>query len=336
MFSLLPQKQRSPILTQLWRDDIFHAEWDFLSGVYSEIRDILQKEKIRFQDWIEAAIPRLGLVHRDQYLVAFGWRLETYDGVCSLERDPSAAAVMPPASPSMDGLALLESCLADGLALQDEAAARQQLENHDVMLIGPEPQEEAEDQAMIDATVGVPEPQEAVANPPPNIAPEPLELFGALARMNPTAAMAVLLQIPMDSPRLAEGIEFYELANSDDLLNVFQPQRAENVTHDTMMMDMGILLPGTASMLQPMDAFAVNTLPDDTMQPVDALQPVTDQDILVGEYCPRCRLWCYLANFSQSRTRRTTTRPYSMVPSLSRLRESRAPSETRHPRRRGH
>ncbi len=234
-------------------------------------------------------------MHRDQYLGVLGWRLETHDGVYSLARDPSAAAAMPPASPSMDGLALLEGCLADGLALQDEAAARQRLENHDVMLIGPEPQAEAQDHVMADAMVGVPEP---VTSPPPNTPPEPLELFGALARMNPTAAMAVLLQIPMDSPRLSQGVEYYELENADDLINVFQPENPADHIHDTLMIDMGITLPGTVSMLQPLDAFAVSTLPADTMEPLDALEavenvqqmgalpPVTAQDVFGGTSSP--------------------------------------------------
>ncbi|KAK3364070.1 mating-type protein ALPHA1/MAT-1/A-1, partial [Lasiosphaeria hispida] len=76
----LPQKERSPIITQLWRVDRRHTEWHFLCAVYSKIRPLLAAEGIRLQKWIGFAIKALGLIERHEYMVKMGWTLSRVEG----------------------------------------------------------------------------------------------------------------------------------------------------------------------------------------------------------------------------------------------------------------
>ncbi len=88
-----------------------------MSGVYSEIRDLLPTEGAQFQKWIEAAIPRLGIVHRDEYLETFGWRLIGNTLTRHMIPAPMIYGPLP-----LDALGLLDGCIEGGL--EDGGSAR--------------------------------------------------------------------------------------------------------------------------------------------------------------------------------------------------------------------
>ncbi len=54
-----------------------------------------------------------------------------------------------------------------------------------------------------------------------------LALWGELAQMNPVAAMAVVLQVPVDSPRLAGGVAFYQLQDLNQFVETFAANMEE-------------------------------------------------------------------------------------------------------------
>ncbi|KAM7205661.1 Mating-type protein MAT alpha 1 domain containing protein [Rhypophila sp. PSN 637] len=118
IFSQFPQRGRSPLLTQLWRQDPFHNEWDFLCAVYSAIRSFLDEENLSFKDWINSAATHLGIISRDKYMEALGWQLERCDdGTNKLLRtmtSPIKNCIQP-----TNGLGLFNSCLSAGLQVNN-------------------------------------------------------------------------------------------------------------------------------------------------------------------------------------------------------------------------
>ncbi|KAK0725641.1 mating-type protein A-1, partial [Lasiosphaeris hirsuta] len=105
LFSHLPQKQRSPMLTSLWQHDPFHNEWHFLTGVYSTLRNLLNQENISFKDWISSAVEPLGIPVKGKYMQLLGWKVANN----TVTRDQIQA--VKPALKPIDELGLFSQCL---------------------------------------------------------------------------------------------------------------------------------------------------------------------------------------------------------------------------------
>ncbi|KAK5651021.1 hypothetical protein OQA88_1810 [Cercophora sp. LCS_1] len=121
LFSL-PQKQRSPLLTKLWRHDPFHSEWDLLCSTYSAIRPLLTEEGVTLQTWISFAIEPLGIVRREKYMRDIVRREKYMDGVHTRKAQ------------LISGLGLLRRCLDSGLPVANWQAMMAALSGGDVMV----------------------------------------------------------------------------------------------------------------------------------------------------------------------------------------------------------
>ncbi|KAK0633697.1 mating-type protein MAT alpha 1-domain-containing protein [Immersiella caudata] len=126
LFSRYPQKQRSPFMTTLWKQDAFHNEWEFMCSTYSVIRSLLADEGITLQMWISFSVGPLGIVKRDEYMRAMRWTLVQHaDGAPRLQRI-SIPTVERTAQPT-DSLSLFHECVKAGLRVSDPAKVVAQL-----------------------------------------------------------------------------------------------------------------------------------------------------------------------------------------------------------------
>jgi hypothetical protein len=101
-------------MTKLWQADPFHAQWDFMCAVYSEIRGFLSQESLSLQDWIQAASPHLGIVPRQDYMETMGWQLNQSESSShQLKRTSQHVIVID--IPLTNGLSLFTSCLDNNL-----------------------------------------------------------------------------------------------------------------------------------------------------------------------------------------------------------------------------
>ncbi|KAK4674443.1 Fertilization Minus Regulator mating type protein MAT1-1-1 [Podospora pseudopauciseta] len=186
MFSQLPQKERSPILTTLWQQDPFHKEWDFMCAVYSAIRDQLAEQNVTLQTWIQFAVTPLGIAPRTGYMEALGWVLTRLDdGIHTLQRMdvPDIRHHLQP----MNGLGLFLSCLNGGLPISDPQNIISQLSDpaFDVICINTE-----------------------VPKIPGTF--DTMSGFRQLAKQNPALAMSSLFHLPDTDPLIAQGVGIYE------------------------------------------------------------------------------------------------------------------------------
>ncbi|KAK3363897.1 mating-type protein MAT alpha 1-domain-containing protein, partial [Lasiosphaeria hispida] len=117
LFSHLPRKEHSPIVTKLWQADPRQREWNFLCGVYSKIRAPLAEESIRLKQWIAFAVKPLGIVERERYMAAMGWSVTEVDGTHRVER--SAPILDMPNIPPMTEFDLFMCCMTGGLPVED-------------------------------------------------------------------------------------------------------------------------------------------------------------------------------------------------------------------------
>ncbi|KAK3954995.1 mating type protein mtA-1 CAA75438.1 mating type protein [Pseudoneurospora amorphoporcata] len=127
LFSQLPQKEISPFMTILWQHDPFHNEWDFMCSVYSSIRTYLEPEnvppqeqqKVTLQHWLHYAVPQMGVITRDNYLISLGWNLVPMpNGTHDLMR--TALPMFKQNLQPMNGLCLFNKCLNSGLIVPNQ------------------------------------------------------------------------------------------------------------------------------------------------------------------------------------------------------------------------
>ncbi|KAK4452817.1 mating-type protein MAT alpha 1-domain-containing protein [Podospora aff. communis PSN243] len=211
MFSRYQQKQRSPFMTTLWKQDPFHNEWDFMCSTYSFIRSLLADEGITLQMWISFSVGPLGIIKRDDYMRVMCWTLVQHaDGTPRLHRS-SIPTIERTAQP-LDSLSLFNDCLKAGLRVSDPAKFIAQLAGSggDVMCINPKP---------------------STRRPK-----KPVEKENDLVKLlksNPELAMSQLLGIPLDHPRIASGVEVYHLGpvNNPNSLPQMIADRAHRATH---------------------------------------------------------------------------------------------------------
>lgn len=232
LFSKLQQKQRSPFMTTLWQQDLFHNEWDFMCGTYSTIRALLVEEKVTLQIWISYAVQVLGIVARDRYMEAMGWTLlEHDDGTYKLERTgaPNVQHNMQP----MNGLSLFLQCLQDGLPISDPEPLMSLLSGTkgDVMCIS--------------TTKGTKRAKRSRAKPSASAkttrtASATTAIDNQLLQMvktNPNLAMAQLFQIPEMHPWLADGVQVVSIDSAAGLemaaqhINQGHPGPLDTSTH---------------------------------------------------------------------------------------------------------
>ncbi|GAB1312018.1 Synaptic functional regulator fmr1 [Madurella fahalii] len=192
LFARLTQKERSPIITMLWKHDPFHKEWDFLCAVYSAIREDLADQKIPLQIWIQFAIRPLGVIVRESYLAALGWQLvQLEDGTHTLER--TVNGVVQSHLQPMNGLGLFMSCLNDGLPVPSPLPIIAKLSDlaNDVICIN---MQAAGGSGLTQST-------------------NSMDGFRQLARTNPQLAMAAIFQVPEGHPMIAQGIDLHHVPN---------------------------------------------------------------------------------------------------------------------------
>ncbi|KAK4032298.1 mating-type protein MAT alpha 1-domain-containing protein [Parachaetomium inaequale] len=114
LFSQLTQKEKSPIMTMLWKEDPSHKEWGFMCAVYSSIREFLSDENVSLQNWIQFAIKHMGIVVRESYLTTLGWKVvQLGKGTPKVERT-TTRGVQSYLQPT-NALELFMNCLNDGL-----------------------------------------------------------------------------------------------------------------------------------------------------------------------------------------------------------------------------
>ncbi|KAL2136848.1 hypothetical protein VTI74DRAFT_1062 [Chaetomium olivicolor] len=182
LFSQLTQKEKSPIMTMLWKQDPFHKEWNFMCAVYSVIREFLSEANVSLQTWIQFAIKHMGIVVRESYLEALGWELiKLDDGTHKLKRT-AAKAVQSYLQP-MNGLGLFMNCLNDGLPVNNPLPIIAKLSGrtNDVICINTQP---------------------GAAGKPTNT----MEGFRQFAKTHPQLAMSALFQVPAAHPLITQGV----------------------------------------------------------------------------------------------------------------------------------
>jgi len=203
LFSRYQQKQRSPFMTALWKQDPFHNEWDFICSTYSTIRSLLGDEGITLQAWISFAVVELGLPKREDYMRAMGWALVKHtDGSMKLQRAmvPAIDRIDKP----MDTLSLFTDCIKAGMRIADPEKIITYLAEAggDVMCINTKP---------------------SSRRPP---AQRPLEKkedgLVRLMKRSPELVMSQLLGIPFNHPRITSGVDVYNINSLSELSSVPQ------------------------------------------------------------------------------------------------------------------
>jgi hypothetical protein len=83
------QKDKSKIMTLLWKADPFQAKWSILAKSYSILRGNREKEEVSLDKFLEFCTPRIGVIPPAIYLGVMGWELgdpNSEDQVCLLTR----------------------------------------------------------------------------------------------------------------------------------------------------------------------------------------------------------------------------------------------------------
>ena len=205
LFSHLQQKQRSPFMTILWKQDQFHNEWDMLCSTYSAIRSFLSDEGITLQTWISFAVGPVGIVKRENYMAVMGWTLSTQaDGTPKLER-ASIRKLERTAQP-MSGHSLFVHCVEAGLPITDSGKIIEELSGKDVMCVNPKV-----------AGRGAASTQKAGEDG-----------FLKMLKVRPEFAMSQLLQLPPTHPSIASGVEVFDVTTFADIDAILDSGRCQN------------------------------------------------------------------------------------------------------------
>nr|APD26244.1 putative mating type 1-1-1 protein [Thielaviopsis punctulata] len=80
MFSHLPQKNISTIITQLWKSDPFQSRWMLIGRLYSFIRDTIGKSQTKLSDFLQIAAPVMCTPTPEEYLRKLCWVMSCSDG----------------------------------------------------------------------------------------------------------------------------------------------------------------------------------------------------------------------------------------------------------------
>ncbi|KAK4125089.1 hypothetical protein N657DRAFT_643899 [Parathielavia appendiculata] len=193
LFSQLTQKEKSPIMTILWKEDPFHEEWDFMCAVYSAIREFLSDDNVSLQTWIQFAIKHMGIVVREHYLITLGWELiQLNDGSHKLER--TSIRSVPSCLQPMNGFGLFMNCLNDGLPVANPLPIIAKLSGltNDVICINT---------------------QLGAAAKPANS----MNGFRQFAKTHPQLAMSAIFQVPAAHPLIVQGVTVHDITPMSDL-----------------------------------------------------------------------------------------------------------------------
>ncbi|KAK4139335.1 mating-type protein MAT alpha 1-domain-containing protein [Dichotomopilus funicola] len=197
----LTQREKSPIMTKLWKADPCRKQWDFICAVYSVIRDSLSEDGITLQNWIAFAVEHFDIIDRDSYLETLGWeRIRDENGAETVERaNPrSFSSRMQP----MSGRCLLEKCIAGGLELSQPESIYAKLSGAGIICLNT--------------------PQDAV-----------IENIRELAKQSPRVAMGGIFGIPPEHPSLQEVTTHYV----DSVEPILAPMPYQMVHHGTAGFD---------------------------------------------------------------------------------------------------
>ncbi|KAL2144463.1 hypothetical protein VTI28DRAFT_9111 [Corynascus sepedonium] len=214
LFSQLTQKEKSPIMTTLWKEDPLHKEWDFMCAVYSAAREFLSDENVTLQNWIQFAIKHMGIVARESYLATLGWRVvQLEDGTHKVERTVVRGVQSYPQP--MNGLGLFMSCLNDGLPVSNPLPIITKLSNL------------TDDIIYINTQLGT------AAKQPMNT----MEGFRQFAKNHPHLAMSALFQVPTAHPLIMQGVTVHHVdqLNSSPGTEQFSLTQKEDPELDAML-----------------------------------------------------------------------------------------------------
>nr|AOY41712.1 MAT111 [Huntiella omanensis] len=73
IFTQVPQKSISALITRLWKSDPFQSRWMLMGRVYSFIRDTVGKNTAKLSDFLEVAVPIMGVPVPEAYLAKLCW-----------------------------------------------------------------------------------------------------------------------------------------------------------------------------------------------------------------------------------------------------------------------
>lgn len=77
MFPKLQQKYASTFLTTMWKSEPFKAKWAIVAGAYSNIRDVVGKQRASLVMFLKLVCPRIGIIGIEDYFRKMNWSLET-------------------------------------------------------------------------------------------------------------------------------------------------------------------------------------------------------------------------------------------------------------------
>lgn len=69
------QKAISKVLMAWWRADPFSAKWAIIAKAYSVLRGSREKEDAPLDEYLNIAVPVIGVVPPDQYPQMMGWQV---------------------------------------------------------------------------------------------------------------------------------------------------------------------------------------------------------------------------------------------------------------------
>ena len=209
LFSHLQQRQRSPFMTILWKQDQFHNEWHMLCSTYSAIRSFLSDEGITLQTWIAFAVGPLGIVKRENYMAVMGWTLSTQADGCTPKLERASIRNLERTAQPICGHSLFVRCVEAGLPITDPGRISEELSGKDVLCVNPK---------VAGRGRGAASTQKAEEDG-----------FLKMLKARPEFAMSQLLQLPPTHPSIASGgAEVFDVSTFADIDAILASGRCHN------------------------------------------------------------------------------------------------------------
>ncbi|KAJ5937401.1 Mating type protein [Penicillium verhagenii] len=76
----MPQKAKSPLISHIWTDDPYKAQWQVIALAYSKLRDDFDMQDTRLATFIDIAKDLFQFPTPDLYIKQTGWKIQCNDG----------------------------------------------------------------------------------------------------------------------------------------------------------------------------------------------------------------------------------------------------------------
>lgn len=73
----IPQKQKSPIISHMWKFEPLKAQWEVMARAYTFLRDNFDLPNLTLADFTQRAAQQFGIPAPDQYISLLGWQIQT-------------------------------------------------------------------------------------------------------------------------------------------------------------------------------------------------------------------------------------------------------------------